>query len=213
MGFSDEVAEILARLTTKDGGLPQGAVTSSFLANLIFWNYEPGLVERLNANGLTYSRYVDDISVSSRQRLPVKAQSRLVSDVFGMLLHHGFQPKRAKHEVFTARKAMRTTKLLNNRRVALTPAQRQNIRSAVYSIERQVAAGERSGDIEKELARVASRVGRLGGFHAKEGLALKLRLKVVRLTLEATPSQIIDQVPQRVGTATTDTHKLPPWEE
>lgn len=47
MGFSDDVAEILTMLTTKDGGLPQGAVTSSFLANLVFWDYEPSLVEKL----------------------------------------------------------------------------------------------------------------------------------------------------------------------
>lgn len=188
MGCSDDVAEILTMLTTKDNGLPQGAVTSSFLANLVFWNYEPHLVAKLHARGLKYSRYVDDISVSCERRLQAGDQSRLVSEVYGMLLHHGFQPKRSKHEVFTAGKSMRTTKLLSNKRVALPVEQRQNIRAAVYALEKRVSSGERGIVVVKELARVASRVGRLGSFHVKEGVALKERLKVIRLVLVPFPS-------------------------
>lgn len=37
-GFSDDVAEVLAMLTTRDGVVPQGASTSSYLANLVFWD-------------------------------------------------------------------------------------------------------------------------------------------------------------------------------
>ena len=156
MGFSDDVAEILTMLTTKDGGLPQGAVTSSFLANLVFWDYEPSLVEKLAIRGLRYFRYVDDVCVSSMQRLQVKDQSRLVGEIYVMLLHHGFKPKRSKHEVFTAGKSMRTTKLLNNKRVALPVEQRQNVRAAVYELEKLVASGDHGTHLQKELARVAS---------------------------------------------------------
>jgi hypothetical protein len=34
-GFSDKVARYLTKLTTKDGLLPEGAKTSSYLANLV----------------------------------------------------------------------------------------------------------------------------------------------------------------------------------
>lgn len=40
-GFSDEVADILTALTTRDGFLPEGARTSSYLANLVFWDCGP----------------------------------------------------------------------------------------------------------------------------------------------------------------------------
>jgi hypothetical protein len=212
MGFSDDVGEVLAMLTTKDGGLPQGAVTSSFLANLVFWNYEPNLVEKLDARGLRYSRYVDDISVSCKLRLRVEDQSRLVSEIYGMLLHHGFQPKRSKHEVFTAGESMRTTKLLNNKRVALPVEQRQNIRAAVYALEKRITSGDRGADAIKELARVASRVGRLGSFHVKEGTALKTRLKIVRRALDPVPSPIIVQDAQSPTAAHGKTGLPLPWE-
>jgi hypothetical protein len=214
MGFSDDVGEILAMLTTKDGGLPQGAVTSSFLANLVFWEYEPRFVEKLNARGLSYSRYVDDISVSSQKRLKVEDQTRLVSEIYGMLLHHGFQPKRSKHESFTAGESMRTTKLLSNRRVALPVEQRQNIRAAVYALEKQIALGDHGADLKKELARVTSRVGRLGTFHEKEGAALKARLTIVRRGLNpvSSPITIQDAHNTMAAAATVNIDALPPWE-
>ena len=212
MGFSDDVAEVLTMLTTKDGGLPQGAVTSSFLANLVFWDYEPGLVEKLNARGLRYSRYVDDVSVSCMQRLQVEDQSRLVSEIYGMLLNHGFKPKRSKHEVFTAGRSMRTTKLLSNKRVALPVEQRKNIRAAVYALEKQIASGDCGATITKELARVSSRVGRLGSFHSKEATALKTRLKIVRRALEPTPIPTIDEDSQDPKVAVVKTCLPPPRE-
>ncbi|WP_421588920.1 reverse transcriptase family protein [Stenotrophomonas sp. AS2] len=55
----------LAKLCCLDGFLVQGAPTSSYIANLIFWKDEHRLVGRLLRKGLTYTRYVDDITVSS----------------------------------------------------------------------------------------------------------------------------------------------------
>ena len=45
-GFSEEVAELLTLLTTKDGKVCQGTPTSSYLANLAFWDREPALVKK-----------------------------------------------------------------------------------------------------------------------------------------------------------------------
>ena len=42
-GCTDTVGELLTKLTTKEGALPQGAITSSYLANLAFWRDEPML--------------------------------------------------------------------------------------------------------------------------------------------------------------------------
>ena len=68
--FSKPVAQLLAALTTKDDALPQGAITSPQLANLVFWREEPPLQARLAADGIVYSRFVDDITVSSIAPIP-----------------------------------------------------------------------------------------------------------------------------------------------
>lgn len=207
--FSADVAEVLSKLTTKCGGIPQGAVTSSYLANLVFWRYEPTLVTKFLSRGLSYSRYVDDVNVSSSRRLTVKEKTQTVADVYGMLLHHGFQPKRSKHEIFTSAGSMQTTKLLVNRRVGLPNKQRQNIRAAVYALEQRVIAGERGQELTKELASVSTRVGRLGSFHGREADHLKKRLKVVRrLLIPDAPKDVTGM--QQQGMAMSA--EPPPWD-
>jgi hypothetical protein len=206
-GFSKDVANLLTALTTLNGGLPQGGVTSSHLANLIFWDYEPGLVKILALRGLRYSRYVDDVTVSSRIRLEPAEKTYVVSQIYGMLLHHGFEPNREKHDITTAAKTMQTTKLVHHTRVSLPVKARQDIRAAVFALERRVSSGERGADITKELASVSTRVGRLGSFHRTKAVALKTRLDVVRATLrnaEASPISfpIKDGIdPPNVGSA------------
>ena len=75
---------------------------------------------------------------------------------------------------------MLTTKLVVNRKPALPPQERQNIRAAVYALEQRVIFGERGPEITTELNRVTSRVGRLGSLHATEAGPLKLRIRSVR---------------------------------
>jgi len=208
-GFSDDVADLLTDLTTLNGGLPQGAVTSSFLANLIFWDYEPRLVKTLASRGLTYSRYVDDVTVSSRRRVEPEDKTYVVTQIYGMLLHHGFFPNRDKQKITTSAKSMQTTKLVHNVQIGLPSGERKRIRAAVFALERRVLVGERGVDITKELASVSMRVGRLGSFHKVPAAALKKRLVVVRGLL--TPSE------EFLPVALTDQDKSylpspsPPW--
>lgn len=178
--FSEDMANLLTSLTTKDGSLPEGAITSSYLANLAFWNQEPRLQAQLAQKNIVYSRYVDDISVSSKQFMPKDEQTALIAQVYGMLKRHGYKAKRRKHEIFTSGQRMLTTKLMVNRKPALLLKERQNIRAAVHALEQRIASGERGSEIKTELNRVTSRVGRLGTLHPTEAIPLKLRLRNVR---------------------------------
>lgn len=65
--YSDDVSELLANICTKDGFLPQGALTSSYLACLSLHDVENNVVKRLSRKGMQYTRYVDDITISSKK--------------------------------------------------------------------------------------------------------------------------------------------------
>ena len=149
--FSEEVAVLLTNLTTMDGALPQGAITSSYLANLAFWNHEPRLHDKLARMSVVYSRYVDDISMSSKQFLSKVEQTEFIAQVYGMLKKHGYKAKRRKHETFTSGKAMFTTKLIMNRKPALQSKERQNIRAAVHALEQRIALGESGLEIKNRI--------------------------------------------------------------
>jgi hypothetical protein len=209
-GFSEDVANLLTDLTTLDGGLPQGAVTSSFLANLVFWDYEPFLVKTLASRGLTYSRYVDDVTVSAKRRIEPEDKTYVVAQIYGMLLHHGFFPNRRKHEINTSKKSMRTTKLVHNTRVALPGAERKRIRAAVFELERRVSLGVRGDEVTKDLASVSTRVGRLGSYHKVPAAALKKRLSILRAIL--TPLQFNSSFTMTSKAGPSSNSISPPWE-
>lgn len=64
LGCSPDVARLLTKLVTLNGGLPQGSPTSTVVGNLVVMP----LVERLNTlakhHGCTYSQFVDDGTIS-----------------------------------------------------------------------------------------------------------------------------------------------------
>lgn len=66
--YSCDVSETLTKLCTHDNHLPQGALTSSFIANLALYDIEHNVVRKLSYKGLTYTRFVDDITISSKSK-------------------------------------------------------------------------------------------------------------------------------------------------
>lgn len=179
-GFKPEVAELLTLLTTKDDYLPQGAVTSSHLANLAFWDREWQLYEKLRDRGISYSRYVDDVTLSSRNQLNHEQIAYCISEVYGLMASQGFRAKRSKHEIRRGNGPMLVTKLMINRRPTLMPRERQNIRAAVHQLEVLSSVSTDPESLTFEINRVSGRVGRLTQLHPKEGAALRARLAILR---------------------------------
>ena len=177
--FPADVALLLTQLTTKDGTLPQGAITSSHLANLAFFKGEHKLYLQLKSEGISYSRYVDDITTSSMRQLSTAELTKLISRIYGMMLSSGFKAKRAKQEIQRRNRQMKVTKLLVNKKVAIPPKQRQALRAAVHQLERQLADGVQE-NIQAQLDSLSGRIGRLRKLHPVEGNALKKRLQLAR---------------------------------
>ncbi|MFS2049036.1 reverse transcriptase family protein [Variovorax sp. Varisp41] len=212
--FSPEVAQLLTALTTKDGALPQGAITSSYIANLAMWRHEPLLHAKLADRGITYSRYVDDMAASSAQHLSKETQTWIIAQVYGMLARHGLKAGRGKHEVFSASEPMIATKLIVNRKPSLSPKKRSQVRAQVRQLELAHEAGADATTLLAMADKAAHKVGQLGRFHVTSASHLKSRVKAVRaqLPIEIQP-QIVDLAPP-VESATSEAIEAirPPWE-
>lgn len=63
--FSPEVSMLLTKLTTYKGKIPQGAPTSSTLANLVFIKTGDILQQFAKENNATFTSFVDDMTFSS----------------------------------------------------------------------------------------------------------------------------------------------------
>jgi retron-type reverse transcriptase len=90
-GYPENVAALLTKLCTLANYLPQGAASSPALSNLIMHRVDSSLHEYCTENGLVYTRYVDDISVSGEVIRGVH-----LSHLERILLAGGFQINKQK---------------------------------------------------------------------------------------------------------------------
>lgn len=84
--FRLQVAELLAGLTTFEGRLPVGAPTSPVLSNFVCRALDVELQDFAQAEGLVYSRYVDDLSISGPELL----SDRQYDIIEGIIAKAGF---------------------------------------------------------------------------------------------------------------------------
>lgn len=179
--FSNNISEILAKLTTYNGELPQGWKTSGYLANLALWNREPDLVKTLEEKGFSYSRFIDDITVSSPFFINDKEKHFIISKIYGMLLPCGYSPKRAKHDISSREQPMAVTSLnVNTKKPTIPKSQRNNIRAMVFQIERQYASQGRTRLYYKHWISLYGKVNRVKSFHKSEGEDLQRRMRLVK---------------------------------
>lgn len=61
------LAGVIGRLATFKNALPQGAPTSSYLQNLIFYDLDEKIRELCRKHDITYTRFIDDMIFSSRE--------------------------------------------------------------------------------------------------------------------------------------------------
>lgn len=68
--ISNNAATVIAQLACKNGLLPQGAPSSPVITNMIFRPLDTQLINLAKKYSITYTRYADDISFSSRKSFP-----------------------------------------------------------------------------------------------------------------------------------------------
>lgn len=180
--FPDEVAKLLTKLTTYKGRVPQGARTSSYIANLIFWNLEPLVVEKLKERGIEYSRYVDDITISSHSFMPPKVKTFVIDLIYGMLLNKDVKPNRKKHKVSSSSDQMTVHKLnVNSKKPTISKRERKNIRAMVRLCELMSRTEQRNNkNFIKLFNSTEGKVKMLMRLHKNTGTKLLQRLNAIQ---------------------------------
>lgn len=68
LGYNSSVANLLTDICVRDDYLPQGAVTSAYLANLICRDLDYRIAGYCNKRDIIYTRYADDLTFSCDNR-------------------------------------------------------------------------------------------------------------------------------------------------
>ena len=128
IGFGPEAAGLLTKITTWQNQLPQGAPSSSALANLALLRVDVRITRLTEQQGFHYSRWVDDLTFSGSKRL-IKFR-RLFQKI---LEEEGFGVKQDKTQTEYAKDRQTVTNFVVNTKVNLSRAARSAIKKEVVS--------------------------------------------------------------------------------
>lgn len=147
--FTDEVATSLMALVTVNGSIPQGAPTSSFIANMMFYDKEPKLVAEFRRAGVRYTRLLDDITISfSDRKSAEKLKRHVIGRVRSMCSERGFQLHDGKQRIHSLHSspnpAVVTGIVIRHGRVGLPAEYREKARAKVHHCKKQYQAGHQT---------------------------------------------------------------------
>ncbi|GEP50738.1 hypothetical protein FNO01nite_14100 [Flavobacterium noncentrifugens] len=86
LGNNSHVASQITKLVTYRHKVPQGAPTSTHVSNVVFLKTDLLLIDFCKKHGITYTRYVDDLTFSSQQDF-----RHLIAQILGIVLSGGFK--------------------------------------------------------------------------------------------------------------------------
>ena len=180
--FPEEVSEYLSEICTLRDSLPQGACTSTHIANLLFFQKEFDLYKKFKTKQLTYTRLIDDITISSKQKISQKNSTEIISSVQAMIGTKKFELNKDKTKNRTPgnpENPAKVTGLIATNKKTLTVSAKE-----VSEIEKDVHLCLEAGNISqygenflKQHNKASGRVAKLQqiGHDSSRSLRTKLR--------------------------------------
>ena len=146
IGWNRETAELLTRLTTWEGGLPQGAPTSPRLSNLVNHVLDARIERFVQHRKGNYTRYADDICVSFPKDYPKRIRGT-VQVVGRQLKAFGYQLNTKKTRILRQHQQQKVTGLVVNDRVNVPRLIRRKLRA----VEHRLNTGQRATMTREQL--------------------------------------------------------------
>ncbi len=133
MGIDEMPARTLSEICTYKSFLPQGALTSPKLANIVTaLTFGPILKEYCDSNGLTMTIYADDVTVSSTN--PATNVSEILSFVTSTIRASGFRVNHAKTKVMWKTSRQYVCGVVVNNKTNMIKKERYKLRAIVHNI-------------------------------------------------------------------------------
>lgn len=212
MRFGEKPARELSELCTYKSFVPQGALTSPKLSNLITaCSFGPELKEFCDSHGYDLTIYADDVTISYNEPAgSPKDRSRqqvvnVLNFVRATVNKYGFWINSEKTKVMRPYQRQYVCGAVVNRKVNLRRTERNRLRGIVHNCECNgvEAESKKAGmTVEKFGSVVMGRLNWFAQLNPEKGNALKEKFK------KAVPSAIEISVSLPASTAATETQAL-----
>ena len=152
-GYPRKLCRFLAKLCCYKHHLPQGAVTSPMLSNIVFRPLDEKLADFAESCGMTYTRYSDDLYFSGDE---VDVTSFIVC-VKIFLREYGFRVNEKKTKVLGQQHRQTVLVLTVNEKVQVTRQYRRDLLQEIYYLEKfgkNCAGAEKEGNYLRYVRRL-----------------------------------------------------------
>lgn len=158
----DEVATVLAQICCRENSLPQGAPSSPIISNIICSKLDNQLIRLAKRYSCNYTRYADDISISSAKNMFPKNLASyndetnkiiLGSELTNVIVQNGFMINDSKTRLLNKKERLEVTGLTVNKHPNVRRTFIRQIRAMLHAWEKyglQLAENEYYQKYEKK---------------------------------------------------------------
>jgi retron-type reverse transcriptase len=125
------IGKMLTDICTRDGAIPQGACTSPALSNIVMKEFDDRMGRWCRGNGVTYTRYSDDLTFSSDR--PLYGTYLRACKLLGWM---GFEVNEEKTHFITTANRQQVTGLVVNDKLNVPSDYRRKLRQEIYYVLR-----------------------------------------------------------------------------
>lgn len=131
IGYNSDVSAILANLCTYKDVLPQGAVSSPYIANLVTYHLDVRLNGLCSRRDIVYTRYADDLCFSSNNRAKLNAIENFIKVI---VKDEGFEinEKKTRYLSNDVKKTI-TGITINNEEIHVDKKFKKKIRTMIFN--------------------------------------------------------------------------------
>jgi len=176
LGCPPPIASLLTELTTFDWHLPQGAPTSSAIANIFLASIYAPICLMSEMQDLTITTWVDDLIFSGHEARAVMETVRQI------LARHGFKAAPEKREILGPRDEKNVTGTRLGRFVVRAPHRKMSeLRAAVHRLALGIVPPH---ELDRYRQNLAARIAHISTIHTGDADKLKRQVRKARVAFK-----------------------------
>ncbi|NFE73839.1 RNA-directed DNA polymerase [Clostridium botulinum] len=132
IGYNNTISDILTNICTYNKSLPQGAITSPSISNIVCKMLDSRLEGLSNKRNITYSRYADDLIFSSNDEVLLKRTTKVIFDIIN---DEGFYINKEKIRfIYPQMRKSITGLLIAENRVVVPKEMKRKVRAMIHNM-------------------------------------------------------------------------------
>lgn len=133
-GITDDDVKFISKICCRYGALTIGAPSSPKLSNRIMFDFDTKMAVGCSGVGVAYSRYADDIFISSRKRSELNEIPNLIDNILASPAYAMLKINRQKTAHLSRRRARTITgiKITTDRRLSIGRERKREIRALIH---------------------------------------------------------------------------------